>query len=464
MQAWTNAASAPVAQKPGWSIFCAFLAPLLVVYGGWLAVFLPGILGQDSLAVLLEIQNPDGFRSGKPAFWYYFVRLFFQPTQMTEAPIAAVLVLGAVVFARILSWCWVHQLRKVTLFSLVFICLAPHTIYFLGTLYPDAAYSVAVTGLLFECWLGTRKRWLSRTALAMIALTLPFAVFARQNGIIFLIPAALLLFMVDRASRLWLAIILVAWCALMAAGSRMHKTSGHGVLFPLAIYETVGFLQPRPMNLWTAQPRVSPSTVELLTRHHPLHVYQAHYDPDYWDPLQFAEDGPHVLSFPQADQKQVVQDFFRYNLWHNLPKFLGSRLNLFLVAALAQGGLPDYAFAEQVLNKIQPRSTYRTFQLHQTEHAWMRLFDVSYAFRWMLWTPFLGVGLLVWLVLKGFRERDVALLMLTTPLLVQLGAIFTFSIAGEYRYLLPFFLTTAIMLPIAVVHQQARSESIATNP
>lgn len=445
-----------------WQSFVVFSALLVAAYGCWLAIFWPGVLGQDSLAILLEIENPNSFHSGKPVFWYYFVRLFYLPTKLTETPIAAIMMVCAIIFARILAWCWVQRLRKTVLFALIFICLAPHTVYFLGTLYPDGIYSVAVAGLMFEVWLGTRDRKLSPTALVMIALTLPLAAFARMNGIIFLIPVAILILLVDRASRRWLGLILLAWCALVAAGSYMHKTSSHGAIYPLAIYETVNFLQPRPMNLWTAEPRVLPQTIETLQRHHPIEIYLSHYDPDYWDPLQFREDGPRVLALPLEDRKALVRDFFKYNLWHNIPDFLGSRVNIFLVAALAQGGLPGYEYSQHIIPQIETKSVYRLFQLQKAERVIMDIYNYSYKNRWLLWTPFLGIALLLWAFVEGIKRRNAALLMLSIPLGVQLGAIFMFSIAGEYRYLLPFFTASIVLLPVVAMHRSAPSTQAAS--
>ncbi|MFN7155845.1 MAG: hypothetical protein ACK4OE_19390 [Acidovorax sp.] len=442
--------------------FAAFFTLLVLAYGCWLIVFWPGVLGQDSLAILLEIQKPDSFHSGKPAFWYYFVRLFYQPTQLTEAPIAAIMVLCALIFARILAWCWAQRLQKTVWFAVVFICLAPHTVYFIGTLYPDGIYSVAVAGLMFEVWLGTRDRKLSPTALAMVALTLPFAAFARPNGFIFLLPVSILIFMVDRASRRWLGLVLLAWCVLVLVGSRMHKTSSHGAVYPLAIYETVNFLQPRPMNLWTAEPRLLAQTIETLQRHRPIENYLSHYDPDYWDPLQFKEDGPRVMTLPRQDQKTVVRDFFTYNLWHNFPDFLGSRVNIFFVAALAQGGLPGYEYSQYIIPQIETKSMYRLFQLQKAERVLMKSYSYSFTYRWLLWTPFLGIALLLWVFVEGLKRRNAALLIVSIPMGVQLGAIFIFSIAGEYRYLLPFFTVSIALLPVVAMHRTDPSPHSAT--
>lgn len=40
------------------------------------------------------------------------------------------------------------------------------------------------------------------------------------------------------------------------------------------------------------------------------------------------------------------------SLWHNVPKFVGSRVNVFLVAAFAQGGLPGHGYARNVQEQI----------------------------------------------------------------------------------------------------------------
>lgn len=421
---------------------------LLLIYGGWLAVFWPGMLGEDSLAILLEVGDPATYRSGKPAFWYYFVRLFYQGHHLVEIPIAFMMALSAFILARILAWCWTQRLYGTTISLLVFVCMAPHLIFFVGMLYPDGIYSVAVAGLLFEVWLIAHLRKASFLSLLVLTLTLPIAAFARPNGIIFLVPVAILVFIADKTSRRWIAAILLAWCALAVAAASTHKSSNHGALYPLAIFETVNFLQARPMNLWTASPRVLPSTIEVLTKHHPIETYTSHYDPDYWDPLQFTPTGPRVMAFPRQDRKIITRDFFRYNLWNNMPKFMGSRVNVFLVSALAQGGAPNLSYAQHVLQRINTQTTYRQFQLNQAERALTSLHEISYHYRWLLWTPFFGIGLLAWALLKGFQLHNKALLLIAAPMLIQLGAIFIFSIAGEYRYLLPFFTLPLVLLPI----------------
>ena len=73
----------------------------------------------------------------------------------------------------------------------------------------------------------------------------------------------------------------------------------------------------------------------------------------------------------------------------------------------------------------------------------------SMSLRWLLWSPLPGIALLLWALHRAWCRRDVPALLVTVPMLLQLGAIFLFSITGEYRYLLPFFVLPVALLPIA---------------
>lgn len=428
--------------------FLSVLALLIAAYALWLVTFWPGVLGEDSLAILREVQTHGVFRSGKPVFWYFFVKIFFEPTGLVEVPIAVQLILSALIFSRILAWCWTHGLRKSFIFLLVFVCLAPHMVFFIGALYPDGVFAVAVSGLLFELWLIARTRQLSLPGLLICAIALPFAVFARPNGLVFLGAVLYAIALLKGADRVKLFAITFAWCALMVAGVMSYKTRSHETLYPLALFETVNFLQPRPMNLWQEHPRVSEQTIQSLTRLQPLPKIIANYDRDYWDPLIYKPEGPQMNGLSKADKKVVVNEFFRYNLWHNFPAFLASRVNIFLVSSLAQGGLISIDYSARVLSLIRADSEFRAFHVKALESTLGLVHAFSEKYRWLLWTPWLGIGLLFMLVSRGSRERSRPMLMVAIPMTIQLAAIFGFSIAGEYRYLLPFFTLPLVALPV----------------
>jgi hypothetical protein len=425
-----------------------------VTYAGWLLTFWPGVLGEDSIAVLLELQSDGTLPSGKPAFWHYFVKVAFQPTGLVEVPVGFQLLLAALVFSRILGWCWVHGLKKTALFLAVFICLAPHMIFFIGSLYADGIYAVAGAGLLFELWLIARARQVTAPSLAFIAIELPFAVFMRTNGLILLAAVVYVAILLKGAGRLKFLAVNAIWCAVAAAGVAAHNGGSHGVLYPLALFESVNFLQPRPMNLWREKPRISQETIEALTRHQPLPKIVANYDRDYWDPLVHWPNGPHLGGLSPADQEIIVREFFRYNLWQNIPAFAASRVNIFLVSTLAQGGLVSLEYAPHVLAQVRTRSEFRRFHLDNLAsmltavHAW------SERYRWLLWSPLLGIALLFVMAHRGVRTANPSLLVVALPMLAQLLGIVLFSIAGEYRYLLPYFTLPLVALPALAAAEQ----------
>lgn len=431
-----------------WRSFVSLAGVLVLVYGTWLLAFWPGVLGEDSFAVLLEIEHPANHHSGKPALWYWFVRLCYEGTRRVEVPIAILMGLAVLVFSRILAWYWQQGLRKSCVALLLLVCAAPHMVYFLGTLYPDGYYAIAVAGLLFELWLAVKTGRMSTAGLHVTAATLPFAAFARPNGIIFLAPVAIALLWVDRRSRVWISVILLTSIGLNIVATQTRRDiPSHGVLFPLAIFETANFLQPRPMNLWTSQPRVLPETVQLLQQRGIYEQVVRYYDPDYWDPLVFNPQGPRVMGLPKEDRQALVHQFLIHNLWHNIPKFAGSRLNVLLTSAFAQGGLPAHSYAVHVLAQLESQSRFR-LPGWESAGTWLyRAYERSYDWRCILWTPFVGIALTLWALVAGWRQRERALLLVGVPMGIQFGAITLLSIAGEYRYLLPFFTAPLVLIP-----------------
>ncbi|WP_284410911.1 hypothetical protein [Acidovorax sp. SUPP3334] len=446
---------------------------LMALYGTWLLAFWPGILGEDSVSILLEVERGGDFRSGKTVFWYYFVRLFYEGTHRVEVPVGVLLCLCALIFARMLAWYWRQGLKKSFAVVLVLVCVAPHMVYFMGTLYPDGIFAVAASGLLFELWLATRLRTMGAVSLAMVAVTLPFAAFARPNGIVFLLPAVAVLLVLDRSTRWRLAALIATVCAAMFAGHQMHSSRTQEAVYPMVVFETVNFMKPRAMNqLWDQYPhmndpwvldtpKVSPATTELLVRYRQLPHFLAYTDPAYWDMLVFHPDGPHVEGLPKADQQTLVREFFRYNLWQNLPDFLGSRVNVFLAAALAQGGFPAVTYSTYVLPRTQAESVFRQFDLRGVERRFIALQKASHAWRWLLWTPWLGLLLLAWALRQGIVRRELSLLIVALPMAVQLVAIFLLSTAGEYRYLLPFFTLPLALLPAFALRHTAPARPVS---
>lgn len=451
---------APFSVRREPKVFGLLLACLIAVYGAYLLAFWPGILGEDGLAIMLEMESRREFQSGKPIFWFMFVNLFYMPWRLVEIPIAVQLLVCAIVLSRILAWIYVQDMRRTFWFSLIFIALAPQLIFYNASLYSDGVYACALAGLLFEVWLALRTRHLGPVSIAILGICIPFAVFARPNGIINLIPVLIVAYVASTPRARWSLIAVVfAWSTVAVTGTLVHKQkSSIGTFLPVALWETVNFLQPHVMGLYP--PRVTARTIETLEQHRPLPEIIKYYDRDYWDPLWFFPNGPHMGAMTDKQKRTIVREFFTRNLWANIPSFLSSRVHVFLVAAFAHGGFPGSAYAKNVLERTNSNSTYRAWSLTRVESFFDRLHEKSFKYRWLLWTPFLGIGLTIWLLWTGWRQRDASLLVVAGCLTAQLLAIFFFSIAGEYRYLLGFFTAPLVLLPaLNVVRRPSRKAS-----
>lgn len=447
-------ASARPSGHPGLAQARGLATPALIFAGlsaawllWWLAVW-PGVVGQDGLAVLLQIEGRP-FDSRKPMLWYLAVQALYQPTARVEWVIGPQLLVAALVFTRILAWCWARGLRRCFAAIALCVCLAPPVLLYESAMYSDGLFAAGIAGLTFEAWLITRRRRVTPAALAWLALLLPLALFFRANGIFMLVILVPVLWALDRRGRLAVSLLVLAWLAAFGVTSRAHRSlDEHGTLYPLAIFETVNFLQPRPMGLRGPDDQVTPETRRILERRRPIPEIVAYYDPDYWDPLVYRPGGPALLDLSRQDKKAIVREFLCCNLWKNVPDFLASRVNVFMVALLAEGGFPPPAHTAATLAQTRSVSAVPPEGIGPLGPALRGLYDWSFSWRSLLWSPLPGIVLVFAVAAAGWRRRDWLLVLLVTPLVLQLGGIFLFSIAGEYRYLLPFFVSAAALLPM----------------
>jgi hypothetical protein len=163
-----------------------------------------------------------------------------------------------------------------------------------------------------------------------------------------------------------------------------------------------------------------------------------------------------MLHLPKKSEKALVKEFFSVNLWRNIPAFVSSRVNVFLVSFLGMGGFPGVNGAYLYLPRTSAQSEVTPVDIGQVGKAMTAIYDFSFKHRWILWTPLWGLLLAFVLLKLALKHQDRTLLWIVVPLLAQLGGVFVFSIAGEYRYLLMFYVSTAALLPMLVVHRKER--------
>ncbi|MEO5671065.1 MAG: hypothetical protein ABIR26_10280 [Ramlibacter sp.] len=430
------------------STFLFVFAALALVYASWLITFWPGILGQDSLALLNQIEG-SVFQSGKPVMWHLFVQLLYEPDRRIEVPIVVQLLLCALIFARILAWLWCERMTKSFMFVLFFIALAPQVVYYQTALYADGLFSAAVAGLTFEAWRIVRDKHVSALSLAYLSFLLPCALFLRPNGIFMAVMLVPLLLAVPKAGKLKILAVFAVWTVLYQIADNAHPSlQRHGALFPLAAFETVNFLQPDTMGLRPPSEHVTGTAIALLETRQPISEILKYYDRDYWDPLVYRFGGPAFLDFSETQKDLLVTEFFCCNLWSNFPAFMASRVNIFLVSALGHGGFGGPDETLNIMPLIKSTSAVRPFDTGFVESFLRSMIHLSYIHRWLAWTPFLGIGLLVVVMWRTWHRRDWLTFLVVAPLGLQLAGVFVFSIAGEYRYLLFIFTSTAALLPI----------------
>ena len=430
--------------------FVCIFSAIAVFYALWLVACWPGVLGQDSLAIMLEVDTHREFQAGKPALWYLYSKYAYGSWGLVEIPIIFQLVVCALVCARILEWMAERKLWKSFAYCLFFVALAPSVVYYASSLYSDGIYAVALAGLLFEVWRCSHNRQLDSMACAMLVITLPFALFSRPNGILNAVALLYLFWVLTRKSRLVLLAISLPWCLLAVyANTTYQYRAPIGSVLPLALYETVGFLEVRPMGIWERnEPRVSKKTVEALTSSgKSLEHIAKYHDHYYWDPLIFFLEGPVLLEIKKSAKKTIIKEFFKYNLWHNFPAFAASRINIFLYSAFANGGIPGPLNAKNILPQTRAASVFKDHKL-PTDNFFLEWFEFSMKYRVIFWTPWLGFFLIAVCCTRTFKHRQTHGAVVSGIYVVQLAAVFVFSIAGEYRYLLAFFTAPLVLLPV----------------
>lgn len=440
-----------IAFKPiPWPVFFGVGAFLLLVHAAWYLGVWPGPIGEDGYSVIANIERGVPKYSGKEAGWLLYVLVTYGATWRLEAVVIPLILLQIAIFTRILSWAYAQGYRKTALFFLVWIACAPHVMNFEVSLYPDAVFSLAFIGVLFEVWVGLKEGRANPYGAWAIACMLPVAAFFKANGILIFAPVLYLAYRWQGRWRWFLVAACVFWGALVQVGSKVHDLgNGHGALKPLVLFETVNFMQSKPMGLWENRQMVTERTQQIIYKYISQQDIDSLYDRDYWDTLWHQNrDRVRFWQMTAEDRRALRYDFFTYNLWRNLPAFLSSRVNVFLASAFAQGGIVRPDNAMHYINRLQTVSERNFFELEVLPDFVDKAFHLSYDWRFLWWTPFLGVFLIVVCAWTAMRQRAWDDVVVTWTLLAQLGGIFVFSIAAEYRYLLLIFYSPLLLVPL----------------
>lgn len=423
-------------------------ALIIFSYGFFLACLWPGLLGEDSLAALTFIDGTNTFPPGKPAFWVYFLDFLYGTSKRVEAPIIVLAALSTLILSRVQIFLWHKKHYKSFFFCLIFIALAPHIIELNIALFGDGIFAIATAGLFFELYLVCKSRKVTLFSAVFIAVLAPFALFTRTNGIISFIPLLLAAIALTNKDRFIIASIIAINICGMVAMNQLYKHKSQGALAPLIVWETVNFLQPTGSRMVYTRDRVTAKTIETLKELAPIETYTNFYDPEYWDSLNFYADGPRVSLLTDSQEKIIISEFFKHNLWNNFPAFISSRVRVFLASSLAYSSLPWGHDPEIALKRTESVSTALPLKSYSWSAIPQKIFHISYKARYFLWNPIIGIAL-IFATLYHFRKKLYSVeFSIAATYTIQVFGIFIFSIASEYRYTTILFLAPLVLLPI----------------
>ena len=437
---------------------------LLLVYLTWYVGVWPGPMGQDGYSLIANINQGGARHTGKDPAWLLYALGTYGLSQRIEVLVLPLVLLQVAILSRIIGWVYIHRHPRVATGLLVLVACAPHVLNYGTSLYPDAIFSLAFVAMLFEIWLTLRHGRLNGWTIAWLFILFPAACYFKGNGFIMLVPLTYLAVRLKGTGRLALVATVLFWTmAIQWGGKAADLGRGHSAMKPLILFETVNFMQTRPMNLWETRHMVTDRTKEIMYRYISQEDIDRLYDRDYWDTLWHQHhDRVRFYEMSKTDFRRLRTDFLTYNLWRNIPAFTASRINIFLASALAQGGMVGPDNARQGLTMVSTRSEYNPLRLTTLPQTLNRLYEASYNWRFLLWSPLVGVLLVLLCFKRSVQVRDRDELMISGTLLVQLLGVFVFSIAAEYRYLLIFFYAPLLLLPMAIAHRTGSRAPLAS--
>ena len=320
---------------------------LLLVYLTWYVGVWPGPMGQDGYSLIANINQGGARHTCKDPAWLLYALGTYGLSQRIEVLVLPLVLLQVAILSRIIGWVYIHRHPRVATGLLVLVACAPHVLNYGTSLYPDAIFSLAFVAVLFEIWLALRHGRMSGWTIAWLFILFPAACYFKGNGFIMLVPLTYLAVRLKGTGRWALVATVLFWTmAIQWGGKAADLGRGHSAMKPLILFETVNFMQTRPMNLWETRHMVTDRTKEIMYRYISQEDIDRLYDRDYWDTLWHQHhDRVRFYEMSKTDFRRLRTDFLTYNLWRNIPAFTASRINIFLASALAQGGMvgPDNA-------------------------------------------------------------------------------------------------------------------------
>lgn len=435
---------------PAWWVF---FVPHLVVLLAWWALYFPGIFLEDNIDQWRQLQTFE-FNNWHPYLNTLWMWVWQLPTGSPWSVSLVQVFLVAALYASIFTVCLQQKVSRPTLgiFYVLLLFSIPVGMYTI-MVGKDGMFSFALVGVAALLALKYGRPSWTRTEIALLVLLSVMAIFFRQNGFIYIvILPALVGYYFFRSRIAWL------YPALLAP---LFVVFGWVLPWVLDVQPAPKFLRYSPIYMETVSyyvndyrfmqdiPRVTPRTKELLEQVLPREEFRANYDPRYWDYIFWNEHLNYDFFASDAFWDSFLQEFFVWNLPHNLNFFLGNRTTLFFTSMMG--------YANIIENRMYPNDLgleHDPFLVPIEKFHWFNHNIVYQTIRkdgllsHLLWNSFMPFVLLCMLCVHSFYKKYYGFQIFSVVLLIQAPFLFVLAPAGDWRYYSFYFFAFFVIVPI----------------
>ncbi len=435
---------------------------MLLAGAGYLAVFQPALMSNDSLGQWWQMLS-GGYTDVAPAFHtmtnWLITRIWFSPAAVAWVQLIAMSLVVAWTLKRLRQW---GLTRAWAWAASVLVAVMPAAGILSITLWKDIPYTIAF--LILTLWvmemIQSRGRWLERPATAfLLGLVLALVGLYRHNGLPVALGTPLLLGIPFYRQGLRLCLALAVSCAVMWGvrgplyQALAARAPASGTYRQIGVGQGPGFFKiVIAVNHIAAQMADgTPLTAEerdLVSSLYPLDHGKWPYGPSaddrfgldmlrHWEKWQRKE----------GDLAALAVRLSRRNPLASLRHVLTSTSYLWRITGRA--GLDTYYTVAFVPGKSAKYQKLRDFHVSGDENVdWVEPKVplpgvVNWTFRntWLFWRPALYLYLILFsMAIAMLREGSTRVAPLLIPVLLQTGCLALAALTQEFRYQFPIYM------------------------
>lgn len=435
-----------------------FLAGInFLVLMAWWVAFSPAIMSPDSLAQWLEAKTLD-FGNWHPYLSSVYLA-FFAKTFGTPATVAFFqIILTVIMFAYFFHFFLKSGVNRkvVVVVYLLFIFSLPVGLFTI-TIWKDVVFSLAVVAIAFLLSSkveATARDWSKKEIFALLIFSLIATTF-RHNGVVYVFFLPLLLFMYYREA-LWLKKFIFSYLLLSFFLLQLlpMMVVSHNKPFwmkaeNLFAYHMSGALYANREEDMTKDLKNTLETISF-----DVDNLKHSYSRLYWNPLYWNENiNKEALNKP-AFWDALLPEFYFRNFLPNFWFIAQEKLLAFWEISVGDGyehGLKKDTDGRGACsvepNHIGLKTEPVSNRLNEYLGGKIVNMEINGLADMILWNLVVPLGLLVLLLILGFRKKRRDYQIFSLAILMHLPFLIVFNIAGDWRYFYFFYLSFFITIP-----------------